>query len=313
MRILVTGADGFAGRHLCALLRAAGDEVVEAHGPRAEGVNSQALNFDITDGTAVRAAVEKAQPEGVIHLAGFSSVARSHGNPARVFAVNALGTVNLLTAVRESASAARVLLISSGEVYGPLPEGARASEEHPLVALSPFATSKVAAELAGAQFHRSYGLRVVVARPFNHLGEGQDAIFVVPSFAAQLSALQEGQKDKVLRTGNLDTVRDFSHVRDVVAAYRLLLMQGVPGQTYNICSGEGRTIRSVLEEMLALSGGSARIELDPARLRPSEIPNLVGAPDKLRALGWAPKHTVTEALREVLGLVPPVSSDKALR
>jgi GDP-4-dehydro-6-deoxy-D-mannose reductase len=109
--------------------------------------------------------------------------------------------------------------------------------------------------------------------------------------------------DPVLRTGNLETVRDFTHVKDVVAAYRLLLTAGVPGQTYNVSSGVGRTIRSVLEEMLALSAVSARIELDPARLRPSEIQSLVGAPDKLRALGWDPKHTVTEALREVLGKV----------
>ncbi|MDY7230480.1 GDP-mannose 4,6-dehydratase [Hyalangium rubrum] len=301
MRILVTGADGFAGRHLCALLRAAGDEVLEAHGPRAEGVNSHALNFDITDEAAVRAAMERARPEGIIHLAAFSSVARSHGNPTRVFAVNAMGTVNLLTAARESASEARVLLISSGEVYGPVHEGARATEEQPLAALSPFATSKMAAETAGRQFHRSYGLRVVVARPFNHLGEGQDAIFAVPSFAAQLRAIQKSKGEPVLRTGNLDSIRDFSHVGDVVAAYRLLLTAGEPGQTYNICSGEGRTIRSVLEEMLVLSGVSARIEQDPARMRPSEIPYSVGTPDKLRALGWEPKRTVTEALREVLG------------
>ncbi|MBN1203648.1 MAG: GDP-mannose 4,6-dehydratase [Myxococcaceae bacterium] len=300
MRILVTGADGFAGRHLCALLREAGDEVVEAHGPRAEGVNSDALNFDISDEAAVRAAVERARPEGVIHLAGFSSVARSHGNPARVFAVNALGAVNLMTAIRGSAPEARVLLISSGEVYGPVLEGTRATEEQALVALSPYAASKIAAELAGQQFHRSYGLQVMVARSFNHLGEGQAPTFVVPSFAAQLRAIRQGTVPPVLRAGNLEAIRDFSHVRDMAAAYLLLLTAGAPGQTYNVCSGVGRTIRSVLEEMLALSGVSARIELDPARLRPSDIPSLVGSPDKLRALGWEPKHTVTEALREVL-------------
>jgi len=302
MRILVTGADGFAGPYLCELLRAAGDEVVEAHGPRAQGASSAALNFDIADEAAVRAAVEKARPEGIIHLAGFSSVARSHGNPARVFAVNALGTVNLLTATRESAPQARVLLISSGEVYGPVPEGTRATEEQALVPLSPYATSKQAAELAGQQFHRSYGLQVVVARAFSHLGAGQDPTFVVPSFAGQLRVIRQKKTDPVLRAGNLEAIRDFSHVRDMAAAYRLLLTAGVAGQTYNVCSGTGRTIRSVLEEMLALSGLAVRIELDPARLRPSDIPSLVGTPDKLRALGWEPKHTVTGALREVLGL-----------
>jgi GDP-4-dehydro-6-deoxy-D-mannose reductase len=304
MRILVTGADGFAGRYLCELLRASGEAVVEAHGPRAAGLSSDALNFDIVDEAAVRAAVERAQPEGIIHLAGFSSVVRSHGNPARAFAVNSLGTVNLLTAVRESAPKARVLLISSGEVYGAVPGGARATEEQALVPLSPYASSKWAAELAAWQFHRSYGLQIVVARPFSHLGEGQNPMLVVPSIAAQLRAIQQQKKeDPVLRVGNLEAIRDFCHVRDVAAAYRLLLTAGAVGQTYNVCSGTGRTIRTVMEEMLALSGLSVRVEQDPALLRPADIQSLVGVPDKLRALGWEPKHTVTEALREVLGLV----------
>ncbi|QDE91990.1 GDP-4-dehydro-6-deoxy-D-mannose reductase [Myxococcus xanthus] len=301
MRILVTGADGFVGRHLCALLRAAGDDVVEAHGPRGEGINSNALHFDVANEASVKAAVAETKPEGIIHLAGFSSVAKSHHNPSRVFAVNTMGVVHLLTAVRESVPKARVVLVGSGEVYGPVPEGTRATEDTPAVPLSPYAASKSAAELAAVQFHRSYGLEVVMARPFNHLGAGQDPTFVVPSFAAQIRAIGLGTVDPVLRTGNLDAVRDFSHVRDVVEAYRLLLDKGEPGQAYNIGSGEGRTIRSLLEEMLSLAGVSARIELDPARLRPSDIPSLVGAPDKLKALGWAPKLTVTDALRDVLG------------
>ncbi|NOJ83695.1 GDP-mannose 4,6-dehydratase [Myxococcus xanthus] len=301
MRILVTGADGFVGRHLCALLRAAGDEVVEAHGPRGEGVNSNALHFDVANEASVKAAVAEVKPEGIIHLAGFSSVAKSHHNPSRVFAVNTMGVVHLLTAVRESVPKARVVLVGSGEVYGPVPEGTRATEDTPAVPLSPYAASKSAAELAAVQFHRSYGLEVVMARPFNHLGAGQDPTFVVPSFAAQIRAIGLGTVDPVLRTGNLDAVRDFSHVRDVVEAYRLLLDKGAPGQAYNIGSGEGRTIRSLLEEMLSLAGVNARIELDPARLRPSDIPSLVGAPDKLKALGWAPKLTVADALRDVLG------------
>jgi GDP-4-dehydro-6-deoxy-D-mannose reductase len=210
--------------------------------------------------------------------------------------------VNLLTAARDLSPEARVLLISSCEVYGPRPEGTRALEREAVIPLNPYATSKVAAELAGLQFHFNYGLHVVMARPFNHVGEGQDPTFVVPSFAAQLRAIRRGQSEPVLRTGNLEVIRDFSHVRDVVAAYRLLVTAGVAGQTYNVCSGTGRTIRSVLEEMLALAGVSARLEVDPARLRPMDTPSLVGVPDKLHALGWEPKHTVTDALREVLGL-----------
>ncbi|QAT83736.1 GDP-4-dehydro-6-deoxy-D-mannose reductase [Corallococcus coralloides] len=306
MRVLVTGADGFVGRHACAALRAAGDEVVEVHGPRGEGISSTALHFDIADEAKVKAAVSEVKPDSVLHLAGFSSVAKSHQNPARVFAVNTMGVVHLLTALRESAPKARVLLVGSGEVYGPVAEGTRAVESHPHVPLSPYAASKSAGELAGEQFFRSYGMEVILARPFNHLGAGQDPTFVVPSFAAQIRAIALGTVDPVLRTGNLDAIRDFSHVKDVVDAYRLLLLKGEAGQAYNVGSGEGRTIRSLLEEMLQLSGVQARIELDPARLRPSDIPSLVADPGKLHALGWAPKLTVADALRDVLG--PRVNS-----
>ncbi|RKG75468.1 NAD-dependent epimerase/dehydratase family protein [Corallococcus sp. CA049B] len=306
MRVLVTGADGFVGRHACAALRAAGDEVVEVHGPRGEGISSTALHFDIADEAKVKAAVSEVKPDSVLHLAGFSSVAKSHQNPARVFAVNTMGVVHLLTALRESAPKARVLLVGSGEVYGPVAEGTRAAESHPHVPLSPYAASKSAGELAGEQFFRSYGMEVILARPFNHLGAGQDPTFVVPSFAAQIRAIALGTVDPVLRTGNLDAIRDFSHVKDVVDAYRLLLLQGEAGQAYNVGSGEGRTIRSLLEEMLQLSGVQARIELDPARLRPSDIPSLVADTGKLRALGWAPRLTVADALRDVLG--PRVNS-----
>ncbi|RKH55484.1 GDP-mannose 4,6-dehydratase [Corallococcus llansteffanensis] len=301
MRVLVTGADGFVGRHACNALRAAGDEVVEVHGPRGEGISSTALHFDIADEARVKAAVSDVKPEAVLHLAGFSSVAKSHQNPARVFAVNTMGVVHLLTALRESAPKARVLVVGSGEVYGPVAEGTLATESHPHVPLSPYSASKSAAELAGEQFFRSYGMAVILARPFNHLGAGQDPTFVVPSFAAQIRAIALGTVDPILRTGNLDAVRDFSHVKDVVDAYRLLLTQGEPGQAYNVCSGEGRTIRGLLEEMLRLSGVQARIELDPARLRPSDIPSLVGSAEKLRALGWFPKLSVADALRDVLG------------
>ncbi|WP_404363976.1 GDP-mannose 4,6-dehydratase [Corallococcus coralloides] len=301
MRVLVTGADGFVGRHACAALRAAGDEVVEVHGPRGEGISSTALHFDIADEAKVKAAVSEVKPDAVLHLAGFSSVAKSHQNPARVFAVNTMGVVHLLTALRESAPKARVLLVGSGEVYGPVAEGTRAEESHRHVPLSPYAASKSAGELAGEQFFRSYGMEVILARPFNHLGAGQDPTFVVPSFAAQIRAIALGTVDPILRTGNLDAIRDFSHVKDVVDAYRLLLLQGEAGQAYNVGSGEGRTIRSLLEEMLHLSGVQARIELDPARLRPSDIPSLVADPGKLRALGWAPRLTVADALRDVLG------------
>ncbi len=297
MRVLVTGADGFVGSHLVPTLAAQGHDVISAGGP---GSKSSALSFDLTDAAQVREGVARAQPDGVIHLAGFSSVARSHQNPAQAFLVNVQGTVNLLTALKELAPKARVVLVGSGETYGPQPLGHAADEQTPLVPTNPYAASKAAAELAGLQFFRSYGLPVISARSFNHFGKGQQRHFVVPAFATQIAAIRRGESEPVLKVGDLEPLRDFSHVDDVADAYALLLKSGVPGEAYNVCSGAARSIRSVLEELLALSGVKARIEVDPSRLRPAEIPSLAGSPKKLQALGWRPSRTVAQALSEVL-------------
>ncbi|HEY8207186.1 MAG TPA: GDP-mannose 4,6-dehydratase [Myxococcaceae bacterium] len=300
MKIAVTGADGFVGKHLCALLRERGDRPVELIGPRRDGVGGPAAAVgtmvDVTDAAAVAAALSDASVEAVIHLAGFSSVGKSHEMPGVVFQVNAVGTVNVLRAARGK----RVVVIGSGEMYGAVAPGTRAAEEHPLRPLSPYAASKVAAEVAAIQFHRSYGADVVCARPFNHLGVGQDPAFVVPAFAAQISEIRRGRAEPLVRVGNLEPVRDFSHVRDVVEAYRLLVEKGRPGEVYNVCSGEGRSIRALLDEMIAIAGVTAKVEVDPARVRPVDLPSLVGNPAKLLALGWAPRHTWKDALAEVL-------------
>jgi len=234
--------------------------------------------------------------DAVIHLAGFSSVGKSHESPGLAFVVNAVGTVNVLRAARSR----RVLLIGSGEMYGAVEPGARAAEDRPLRPLSPYAASKVAAEVAALQFHRSYGADVVCARPFNHLGTGQDPSFVVPGFAAQLREIRSGRAEPVVRVGNLEPVRDFSHVRDVVEAYRLLLERGHAGEAYNVCSGMGRSIRAILDRMIELAGVPLRVEVDPARVRPVDLPSLVGDPSKLMALGWRPRRTADDALAEVL-------------
>jgi len=307
MRVLVTGADGFVGKHLCRHLRENGDDVVEAHGPQAEGAGVPGLTIDITQQDSVLACVSEAKPEAVIHLAGQSSVARSHQDPARSFTVNALGAVHLLLAIKAAAPQARTLWVGSGEMYGAVAPGRLATEETPLLPLSPYAAAKCAAEVAAFQFARGYKLDVLCTRPFNHLGPGQDPGFVVPSFAAQLGRIKAGQAEPLLRVGDLSPVRDFSHVRDVVAAYRLLLHRGHSGSAYNVCSGQGRTIRSLLDEMLTLSGVEARVEVDPSKLRPAEIPSLVGDPSRLRGLGWEPRLSVSAALREVLDEQAPLT------
>jgi GDP-4-dehydro-6-deoxy-D-mannose reductase len=300
MRVVVTGADGFVGKHLTRTLRARGDDVFEVCGPHHEPPPPGAVRVDLTDPAAVRGAFEGRTFEAVVHLAGASSVARSHEHPAEAYAINAVGTVNLLAGVRASSPTARVLVVGSGEVYGAAPIGAPSVESDVLAPLSPYAGSKVAVEIAAQQFHRSYGLETVVARPFNHLGRGQAPHFVVPSFARQIVRVRAGTSEPRIAIGNLSPVRDFSHVLDVIDAYCVLLARGVPGEAYNVGSSAGRTIRSVLDELLLLAGVEAEVEVDPARLRPAEIQSLVGDTTKLRALGWTPKRTVTDALRDVL-------------
>jgi GDP-4-dehydro-6-deoxy-D-mannose reductase len=294
MRVLVTGADGFVGRHLCRALEARGDTVWAAGGPG--GVRA----LEVTNLGEVSRCVADFKPDGIVHLAGISSVARSHAAPAEAVAVNVLGAAHLLQAVREHVPKARVLLVGSGEEYGRLSEGHPAEEQTPLAPLSPYAASKAAAELLGSQAVASYGTAVVLLRPFNHLGAGQAPGFVVPSFAAQLVKISNGQLPPVIAVGDLSPIRDFTHVLDVVDAYLLLLANGQAGEAYNICSGEGWSIREVLETLQSIARTRAEISVDPTRLRPAEIPWLVGTPARIERLGWRRQRTVEQALSEAI-------------
>lgn len=284
MRVLVTGADGFVGTHLCRHLRAQGDEVLAYGGPGAPEAVGKAI--DIRKEADVIRMVADARPEGVIHLAGWASVGSSYGQPTPCFEVNALGTAYVVDALRKEAPKARLLLISSGEVYGDPAGGEACSETTTLAPKSPYATSKLAAELVARQFHASYALDLVVARAFNHVGPGQDERFVIPALARQLLAVREGKASPRLMVGNLDPIRDFSSVLDVVEAYRILLLNGASGETYNVCSGRAQSIRDIVAQLIEAAGVNAEIVVDPERVRPSDIARLVGDPKKINALGW---------------------------
>jgi GDP-4-dehydro-6-deoxy-D-mannose reductase len=294
VRILVTGSGGFVGQHLCRHLTSIGDEVIPCPGPDGAG------SLDVTDAEAVKRHILHVRPEGIIHLAGVSSVAWSHLNALTTFRVNATGTVNLLQAVREALPTARLLLVGSGEMYGRLSEGHRAREEDPLRPLSPYAASKCAAEDVARQYAASYGLQVVCARPFNHVGPGQAQHFVVPSFTRQIADVKQGRRQPVIEVGDLSPVRDFLHVEDVIRGYRLLLEKGGAGTPYNLCSGEPLSIRALLDQLLELAGIHLDVKVDPARVRPAEIPWLVGDGSRIGALGWQPHRTARAALGEAL-------------
>jgi GDP-4-dehydro-6-deoxy-D-mannose reductase len=302
MRVLVTGADGFVGRHLCRFLEDSGDLVFPVCGAvGADGVaGARAVVVDIRDLQAVQAAVASARPDAIVHLAAISHIVQSHAEPTSTFQVNTLGALNVCLAAKAMTVRPRVLLVSSGEVYGAVAGDHVSTEDTPFAPMSPYAASKIAAEMIGSQFARSYSMQIVRARPFNHLGAGQAPTFAIPSLARQVNEARKSGSRTTIWVGDLDPIRDFSHVRDVVAAYRLLLESGVAGEAYNVCSGKGRSIRSVLDELVELTGVSVDVKVDPSKLRTADIPRLVGSAAKLRALGWVPRLTVKDALRDIL-------------
>ena len=243
----------------------------------------------------------------MVHLAGQSSAARSFEDPAATFEANVTGTRNLLEAARAGAPAARLLIVGSSEVYGPQPEGSRAGEETPFAPVSPYAASKAEADrLAEASAQGEPGLDVIRARAFSHTGPGQSAVFVVPAFAQQIAAIEAGRRETVLRVGNLEVMRDVSDVRDVMRAYIALLDHGTRGAVYNVCRGEGVKLTEVVRRLVGLARVAIRVEVDPARLRPADIPWLVGDPSRLaRDTGWRAEipleHTLADVLEEWRG------------
>jgi GDP-4-dehydro-6-deoxy-D-mannose reductase len=302
VRALVTGAGGFAGSYLVRALLADGVQVfgggLEAAPPSGTASEVTWLALDVTSTDSVSRAVGTARPDVVFHLAGQASVGDSFGDAVGTWEVNATGTLRLLRAV---GSAARVLVVSSAEVYGAVPEAEQPLSEDRLPRpCSPYAGSKAAAEMAAVEASLSGACRAVVARSFNHTGPGQDARFALPSFARQLAAIGRGDAEPVLRVGNLSARRDFLDVRDVVRAYRALAERGGAGEVYNVCSGTARSIRSLVDEMVALSGTGARVEVEGARVREVDVPLLRGDPSRIRALGWTPEIPLERTLADLL-------------
>lgn len=276
MRVFVTGAGGFVGRRLQPRLEAAGHAVI--------GVDRE---VDVTREDALRRAVADARPDAIVHLAAMSSVAESWQRPAECYRLNFLGTRRLLRAIEAEAPLARVLLVGSADQYAATtPQAKPLDEATPLRPRSPYARSKAAAERLG-EAAAARGLDIVRVRAFNHTGAGQPDAFVVSSFARQVAAIADGRQPPVLRVGNLDSVRDFLHVDDVLAAYVALLDPRVPADVYNVASERAMPIREVLDVLVRLADVTPRVEIDPERHRPTDW--LVGDAGRLRAAtGWRP-------------------------
>jgi GDP-4-dehydro-6-deoxy-D-mannose reductase len=310
MRVLVTGVGGFAGPFVARALAAAGHEV---HGlvrpgghvprPAAPGLSGTALSeADVTDATAVRGVVERVRPEGVVHLAGVTFVPAAERDPAETYRVNVGGLLALLAALRAAAPEARLVAVTSGDVYGAVtPEELPVREETPLRPVTVYGASKAAADLAAAQWARAYGLAVIRARPFNHTGPGQAPTFVCSALARQVAEIEAGRQAPVLRVGNVDPVRDFSDVRDVAAGYVALLERGRAGEAYNLCSGSGSSIA----EVIAILRTHARVPLsarsDPALRRAVDVERIVGSHARAtQDTGWAPRIPLADTLGALL-------------
>jgi GDP-4-dehydro-6-deoxy-D-mannose reductase len=290
MRAFVTGGHGFVGPWLIKHLEEQGDEVV-----------APGLEVDITDADAIAQAVSAARPDAVYHLAALANVSDSWEHPARTFEVNATGTLHVLDAARRVEPLPRVLLVCSAEVYGVVaPEQLPITEDTPLRPVTPYAASKVAAEFLGMQAHLGYGLPVVRVRAFNHVGPSQSGTFVVSDLARRIAeAARDGAR--VLRVGNLSPRRDFTDVRDVVRAYRLLIERGEAGGVYNVCSGRAIAIEELARRLLDLAGADLVLETDPALVRPVDVPVLLGDPTRIReGVGWEPEIPLDATLRDVL-------------
>ncbi|RDJ25056.1 NAD-dependent epimerase/dehydratase family protein [Bosea caraganae] len=308
MRILITGASGFVGSHLPqALARACGPDIqiiatskTAGHHPAYGAVDA----LDVLDKASVAQAIARHDPTHVVHLAGIAAPSAANANPRLAWDAHLGSALNLAEAIRAHAPGCWLLHVGTGMVYGDSAKSGQALDEETLLApVDDYAASKAAADLAlGAMAHR--GLNCARFRPFNHCGPGQADAFAIPAFAMQIARIEAGLAPPLLHVGNLDAERDFLDVRDVTDAYALAIRQTAtlaPGTIFNIASGVPRRIGDVLESLLALSTVKIGVVRDPARMRPSDLPRIVGNADRAReTLGWSPFRRFESTISEVL-------------
>ena len=304
MRALITGAAGFVGRHLTTLL--ARDGAWEIFGiesrPSMSIPDVRMIVCDLRDDALTRKAIHDCRPDAIFHLAAQANVPVAVASPSDTLINNAVAQINVIEACRAASLDPVILVVSSAEVYGAAaPEDLPLTEQQPFRPANPYAVSKVAQDMLGLQYFLSYGMRIIRVRPFNHIGPGQSDHFVVSNFARQIAEIEAGLADPVVRVGNLDAQRDFLDVRDVVRAYELITRPEFAGEVFNVASGIPRSIRSILDQLVTLSSAEITIQEDPARLRPSDVPMLIGDAGKLtRSTGWEPRIPIEQSLADTL-------------
>ena len=310
VRLLITGITGFVGSHMAEYALGKNVLVFGSSRWRSKTENVEHLRSRITliesdlrDLSSVRGLVETANPSHVIHLAAQSFVGASWQTPAETLSTNIIAQVNLLEAIRGLRINPRVLVVGSSEEYGMVSEDeVPIRETNPLRPLSPYAVSKVAQDLMGYQYFKSYGLSIVRSRAFNHTGPRRGDVFVESNLAKQVAEIEAGIAEPVVHVGDLRPRRDFSDVRDIVRGYWLLLERGEPGEVYNLCSGRAWAIQEVVSFLLARSTVKGiKVAVDPARFRPSDVMVLEGDPSKIeKATGWKAEIPFERTLEELL-------------
>lgn len=304
MRALITGAAGFVGRHLTALLARNRDwELIGIESrPGTSIPDLRMMTCDLRDAALTKDVIRDCHPDYIFHLAAQANVPIAVASPSDTLINNAVSQINVLEACRAASIDPVILVVSSAEVYGAAAsEDLPLTEQQPFRPANPYAVSKVTQDMLGLQYFLSYGMRIIRVRPFNHIGPGQSDHFVVSSFARQIAEIEAGLADPVVRVGNLDAQRDFLDVRDVVRAYELVTQPEFAGEVFNVASGFPRSIRSMLDRLVALSSAEITIQEDPSRLRPSDVPILIGDAGKLtRRTGWRPEVPIEQSLADTL-------------
>ncbi|PIY79493.1 MAG: GDP-mannose 4,6-dehydratase [Candidatus Pacebacteria bacterium CG_4_10_14_0_8_um_filter_43_12] len=307
---LITGGTGFAGSHLIEYLlnqQLVNPELLHttyySDVPDYLAHRLPAQNFHKIDLTSIQATnqlLALIQPKFIYHLAAFASVGNSFEKSRQAVLNNISLQLNLLEAIQNQVHQARLLLIGSAESYGiSQPDELPIKEDHPFRPVNPYGVSKLAQEMLGYAYAQSWQLDIVRVRPFNHIGERQTADFAIPSFAKQIVAIERGHQP-TLKVGNLDAIRDFTDVKDMVKAYQLLVATGISGEVYNIGSGQGKTMKEVVELLCSLSTVSIHVEVDQSKLRPLDIPVVIANNERVRQLGWQPTISLLSSLQRVL-------------
>lgn len=309
MRCLITGITGFAGSHLAELLLSKGHEVFGTSRWRSKTENIdhiknkiKLIEADMRDSHSMDKVIKEAQPDYIFHLAAQSFVQASWVSPADTMETNVIGTINLLEAVRRANISPVIQIACSSEEYGEVKENEiPIKETHQLRPLSPYGVSKVAEDMLGYQYFKSYGLKIIRTRGFNHTGPRRGEVFVTSNFSKQIVEIEKGKKDPVIFVGNLTATRDFTDVRDMVNAYLLAVEKGVPGEAYNICSGKGYKIQEMLDILLKFSKIKINVQQDPARMRPSDVMILIGDNSKfVKQTGWKQTIEFEQTLKDLL-------------